>query len=268
MNRSYQAWLPSVLSVAKEAAVVIMDVYRRKTYQVQTKTDNSPVTEADLRAHQIIQQGLQAIDPSIPIISEEGEVTPYEMRSAWARCWLVDPLDGTQEFIRGSHEFTINIALIEANQPVLGVVVVPVPGDCYWAIVGEGAYMQKTDGITCPIRTKQRAHFPLKIVVSHRLTKSNPIWEQLVERVEKYEVNYCGSSLKMCLVAKGGFDLYPQPGLTSEWDTAAGHCIVEAAGGAVIDLSGHPLRYNQRRTLVNPRFYAISSRDLIQLCCG
>jgi len=266
---SYKDWIPRVLSVANEAANAILDIYNHKSYQVKSKLDNSPVTEADLVAHRIIEQGLLAIDSTLPIISEEGETIPFEVRSGWHRFWLVDPLDGTQEFIQGANEFTTNIALIEDHLPILGVVVAPALQCCYWAFRGAGAYAQIFGKEANVIHTQAPSLQPsLKVAVSRRYENIQPAWTELIKRLGKFEFIYCGSALKICLVAKGEAHLYPRLGSTSEWDTAAGQCILEAAGGQLIDLRGHTLRYNMRPTLENPGFYAISDASLIPLCCG
>lgn len=265
----YQDWIPKILSLALEAAKAINDIYDRNTYQVKEKLDTSPVTEADLCAHDIIQKGLVAIDPTLPLISEEGKIIPYEVRSRWTRYWLVDPLDGTREFIQGTGEFTVNIALIENHAPVLGVVVVPVHQHAYWAIQGEGAYAKF--GTADPIRiyTNHSPRTLLKAAVSRRLDQNTkPAWASLMERLGQPELIYCGSAWKLCLVAKGDVDLYPQLGATNEWDTAAGQCILEAAGGQLIDFSGKRLQYNLKSSLENPGFYAISDSRLIPICCG
>lgn len=265
----YQDWIPKVLSVALDAAKVINDIYERKAYQVQKKLDTSPVTEADLSAHHIIQKGLFEIDPTLPLISEEGERVPYEIRSHWPRYWLVDPLDGTHEFIKGSGEFTINIALIENHVPVLGVVIVPVYQEVYWAVKGKGAYAKIGQAESIAIQTNQLPNKPLKLAVSRRLNQdSKPEWLALMERLGQPELTYCGSAWKICLVAKGFVDLYPQLGATSEWDTAAGQCILEAAGGQMVDFTGQPLQYNVKPSLENPGFYAVSDSRLIPICCG
>jgi len=250
MTTSYIERIPSVLSVAEAAATAIVDIYRRKAYQVQSKLDNSPVTEADLRAHEILTAGLSALDPALPVISEEGEVVPFELRSQWPRFWLIDPLDGTREFIQGTGEFTINIALIENHQPVLGVVLVPERQHVYWAVRGAGAFFQMQHAAPVPLQSHLGPRSPLKVLMSRRLNQaSKPAWIALSQRLGAYELDYCGSALKICRVAQGEADLYPCLGPTREWDTAAGQCILEEAGGQLIDLEGKPLQYNTKSTL-------------------
>ncbi len=265
----YGDWIPQILSVAFEAAEAIVDIDRRNAYQVKKKLDTSPVTEADLIAHRIIQAGLTALDPLMPLLSEEGVEIPYAIRSSWPRYWLIDPLDGTREFIRGTGEFTINIALIENHMPVLGVVVVPAHQHAYWAVRGEGAYVKLATLDPMPIRTRHFQQTPVKVLASRRLNQhTKPDWIALMDRLGQAELQYCGSAWKICLVAKGEADLYPQFGTTSEWDTAAGQCILEAAGGQLVDLFGQPLKYNLKPSLKNPAFYAVSDSKLISICCG
>lgn len=265
----YQDWLPKILSVAFAAAHAIIDIYERKAYQVKKKLDTSPVTEADLRAHHIIQAGLAAIDPGLPLLSEEGNQATYKMRSRWPRYWLIDPLDGTTEFIAGTGEFTVNIALIENDRPVLGIVVVPVHRHAYWAVRGEGAYLQLSDAKPERIHTNPFPPATFKVLASRRLNQhTKPGWAALMERLGHPALQYCGSAWKICLIAKGEADVYPQFGPTSEWDTAAGQCILEAAGGQLVDWAGQPLRYNSKPSLENPAFYAISNKKLVPICCG
>lgn len=269
MNISYLEWLPKVLSVALDASKAIINVYNQDNYQTTLKLDNSPVTEADLLSHQIIEAGLQQLDPALPVLSEEGRDVSFEERTLWSRYWLVDPLDGTREFLGKSDEFTINIALIEDHQPVLGVVVAPALRQFYWAVRGDKAYFQTEGKDAHPIQTNQVRRSPLKIAISKRShNKFANAWVALEKRLGVYDLTYCGSALKMCLVARGVVDLYPRFGATSEWDTAAGQCILEVAGGQVIDLSGKPLRYNTKASLENSGFYAIGESSLASLCCG
>ncbi len=269
MSNQDKDWIPHILSIAEEASIAINDVQQRKTYQIKSKSDNSPVTEADLLAHHIIEKGLAYLDPAIPVISEEGGSIPFEVRSRWPRFWLVDPLDGTREFIRGTGEFTVNIALIENHTPVLGVIAVPRLHQQYWATKGsKEAYRQDKGEEPCLIQIASVDHL-IRIVASYRF---DPLaTESFLARLKNFgdcELTYCGSSLKICLVADGKRDLYPQIGKTSEWDTAAGHCILEAAGGQLINFKGEPLRYNERINQENPPFYALGDHKLVSICCG
>jgi 3'(2'), 5'-bisphosphate nucleotidase len=257
-------WISHLLSIAEEAACAVNEIYNSKTYNIDSKLDNSPVTEADFKAHEIIKAGLFNLDPNVPLLSEEGESVPIQTRCHWTRFWLVDPLDGTKEFIRRTGEFTINIALIENHQPVVGVVSVPQLGHYYWAIQGKGAYLRYNGREE---RLQTAFHSPLQVVVSRRSYNKSQV-ERWATRLPEYNLSYCGSSLKICLVASGERDLYPQMGKTYEWDTAAGQCILEAAGGHLVNLSGGSLQYNMSSSLENPPFYALSNRSLIPILCG
>jgi len=259
-----QDWIARLLVIAEEAAFAVNAIYHRKIYRIDSKLDNSPVTEADLRAHEIIKTGLLNLEPTLPLLSEEGEQVPAETRFNWSKFWLVDPLDGTKGFIRKTGEFTINIALIENHQPIVGVIGVPQLGHYYWAIRGKGAYFRHS-GVEKKLQTT--FHSPARVVVSRRNYQKEQV-DQWAARLGGYQLNYCSSSLKICWVANGEMDLYPQMGKTSEWDTAAGQCILEAAGGQLVDVKGVPLQYNTHSFLENPPFYAISDNRLMTILCG
>ena len=244
--------LPRVSRLSEAAGQAILEIYRQDQIQVRDKADSSPLTEADLAAHRLILRGLQDLTPGIPVLSEESGGIPYPERRQWPQFWLVDPLDGTREFIGRNDQFTVNIALVEAGIPILGVVHAPALGLTYSAAQGLGAYKGED-----PIRARPPAQAPLQVVASR--SHRNPETEQLLERLRRrygsLEVKSVGSALKFCLVAEGSAHLYPRFGPTMEWDTAAAHCIVEQAGGSVTDLKGDPLRYN-KPDLHNPLFVA------------
>jgi len=261
-------WIPDILKIVEAVGIAIVDIQQRNAYRIESKLDNSPVTEADLLAHEWIEKGLRALDPTIPILSEEGKPVPKNIRLSWSKYWLVDPLDGTRAFIQGSDEFTVNIALIENHVPVLGVIGVPRRGELYWAAQGEGAYCQQAGELQRLITSKSD-YQPKRILASQFLpTQADSGWSALLARLIPYEFRYCSSSLKICLVAKGEAELYPRMGKTYEWDLAAGHCILEEAGGQMVDLTGKVLRYNLGATLENAGFYAVAGSDLISICCG
>lgn len=252
MNRLLQALLP----IAQQAGEAILAItHSAQGMAVQHKADHSPVTRADVCAHEFITQALHLLTPTIPIISEEGKLPMVTERLSWGRCWLVDPLDGTRGFIDGSGEYTVNIALIEQHRVVMGVIYVPRQKKLYYAAEGEGAYRQ-ADGHSqriqcCSTDPKQ----PLRIAVSQY---HHAQWlSRLLGYIPKYELVRMNSSVKICLLAAGEVDIYPRFGPTSEWDTAAGQCIVEEAGGALVNLEGTALTYNARATLENPGFIAI-----------
>jgi 3'(2'), 5'-bisphosphate nucleotidase len=249
--------LEAILAIATEAGRRILDVYDRPDFDVTAKGDGSPLTAADRAAHDVIVARLASVSPGLPVLSEESTDVGYPERAAWRRFWLVDPLDGTKEFIKRNGEFTVNIALIDHGRPVLGVVYVPVTGVAYLGRSGEGAWKEK-DGKRHSIRV--RAYRGGKAIVVASRSHSGPEVDRFLERLNAREGNYetasMGSSLKLCLVAEGAADVYPRLGPTSEWDTAAAQCVVDAAGGRVVDLHGEPLRYN-KADILNPWFLVI-----------
>jgi len=263
-NTDIGSLLESVTALARRAGDRILDVYDGDDYAVEEKADNSPLTAADLASHNTIVDGLGKLTPGIAILSEESASLPYAERSAWQQYWLVDPLDGTREFIKRNGEFTVNIALIEKGVPVLGVVHVPVTGVSYTACRGRGAFKQVEDGRPAPIRIRRLDGGPVRVVGSRSHRGSS--LTAFLEKLGDHELVGMGSSLKLCLVAEGLADIYPRLGPTSEWDTAAAQCIVEQAGGKVTDTDMRPLRYNTKDSLLNPFFlvFGDDSRDWSQ----
>lgn len=251
--------LPEVVAIAKRAGAEILDVYAQP-FEVARKDDESPLTQADLRAHGVIVKSLAELTPDVPVLSEEASDIGFEVRRQWQRYWLVDPLDGTKEFVSRNGEFTVNIALIDGHAPVLGVVHVPVTNTTYYGDAATGAFRQSGDEAAKPIRVATPAAVPLRIVGSRSHAKAGSL-DGYLERLGPHTLLSVGSSLKFCLVAEGSADLYPRFGPTSEWDTAAAHAVVEAAGGAVVDLQGRPLRYNSKPELLNPHFLVFGDRS-------
>jgi len=253
-------WLDDVAAIATEAGLRILEVYNRG-FTVELKDDNSPLTEADRAAHEVIAAHLTRLTPDIPILSEESAKIDYQERATWQRFWLVDPLDGTREFVKRNGEFTVNIALVDNGQPRLGVVFVPVTGVCYLALHGRGAWKQQ-HGKRRPIHVRSFRSGRATVVASrsHRGDAVDRFLARLEKREGGYETASLGSSLKLCLVAEGAADVYPRLGPTSEWDTAAAQCVVEAAGGRVTDLDGRPLRYN-KPDILNPWFLVTGGGD-------
>jgi 3'(2'), 5'-bisphosphate nucleotidase len=252
LNRDPASLLPGVLQVVEAAGAAILEVYAAD-HGVELKADDSPLTRADSAAHAILSAGLRRLTPDIPVLSEEDEAGHLPaVRQAWAEYWLIDPLDGTKEFISRNGEFTVNVALVRGHQPVLGVVAAPVLDTVYYGIAGVGAFVARKDGKAQPIHVRRPAASPL-VVVGSRSHRGDSL-DSVLERIGPHEMRPMGSSLKFCLVAEGTADFYPRLGPTSEWDTAAAQAVVEAAGGAVTTLDGQPLRYNQRDTLLNPHF--------------
>ncbi len=249
----YNKLLAPVKAIAHQAGDAIMKIYEGH-YCVEQKSDNSPVTEADYAAHEIINKALTELTPGWPVLSEEGELVDFEQRSQWQRYWLVDPLDGTREFIKGNGEFSVNIALIENHRSVLGVIQAPVSGDCYSAVAGGGATFEAAGQNPRPIQSQQWNGGSITIAGSrsHRM----PVFCNFLEFFDDYRVLSLGSSLKSCYVAQGRADIYARFGPTSEWDTAAAQCILEEAGGGLTDMGLQPLLYNSKDSLLNPPFFS------------
>ena len=241
-----------IAAIARGAGRAIMEVYAGD-FTVTRKADDSALTEADLAAHRHIVAALGALTPELPVLSEESADIPWSERREWSRYWLVDPLDGTREFVKRNGEFTVNIALIDDGVPVLGVVHAPARGDMVHAVRGGPALRETPAGVE-PLRART-AGTPLRVAGSR--SHGDPRIAGFLSRAGAHELVPLGSSLKFCLVAGGEADVYLRYGATSEWDTAAGQCIVEAAGGQVLDLGLAPLAYNRRETLRNPDFIAV-----------
>jgi 3'(2'), 5'-bisphosphate nucleotidase len=263
MPHDLEPLIAPLLTLARRAGAAIIEVYRQPL-DVMRKADESPLTIADLRSHQLIVTGLAELTPELPILSEESGDVPYATRASWQCYWLVDPLDGTKEFLKRNDEFTVNIALIDNHAPVLGVVYVPAKAAIYWGGAGVGAFRQTQGHAVESIHVRTHASSPLRVVGSRshgsdELTKALP-------RLGPHEFVAVGSSLKFCSIAAGQADVYPRFGPTSEWDTAAAQAVVEGAGGAVLDQEGQPLRYNTKDSLLNPRFVAFgdASRDWVR----
>tara|TARA_B100000959_G_C14864231_1_gene575559 strand:- start:80 stop:1039 length:960 start_codon:yes stop_codon:yes gene_type:complete len=257
--------LEDVIGIARRAGVGILDVYDLDDFGVETKADNSPLTKADLASHEIIVAGLQALKLDIPILSEESDDIPYSVRRGWQRYFLIDPLDGTKEFINRNGEFTVNIALIKEGVPVLGVVYVPVKDVIYAGqqLEGRTVFVERAgsrrDIATRNLASRLNGKEALTVVASRRHGGAalEACLGVLQKRFPKIESTNMGSSLKLCLIAEGQADLYPRLAPTSEWDTAAAQAIVEAAGGTVVDTNLKPLQYNGKESILNPFFYVI-----------
>lgn len=241
----------ALAALAEEAGRAILAVYESEV-AVTCKEDDSPLTQADLAAHRLILERLPEIAPGIPVLSEESAPAEAAERLAWDRLFLVDPLDGTREFLKRNGEFTVNIALIEDGRPILGVIHAPALAHTLVGEPGRGAFRRQGSAW----RAIAARPAPGKPVVAGSRSHRDPLENRLLARIGPHEALPLGSSLKLCRIAEGMVDLYLRQGPTSEWDTAAGQAIVEAAGGAVVDLQGRPLRYNQRDSLRNPPFLA------------
>ena len=248
----------AVIDIARRAAAEILGIYESE-FAIQHKDDRSPLTAADLASHRCIVAGLGALTPDIPVLSEESKAIDIAQRKTWRTFWLVDPLDGTREFIKRNGEFTVNIALVEDGVATFGVIQQPVTGGLWHGAPGQGAFRRNGD-TDIAICARVPAAEPLRIAASrsHRDARTQAVLDALPGS----EVVGCGSSLKFCRIAEGAIDLYPRFGPTSEWDTAAGQAILEAAGGVVLDLQDRPFRYNQRDTLLNGDFIALGDPAL------
>ncbi|MDR7097898.1 3'(2'), 5'-bisphosphate nucleotidase [Lysobacter niabensis] len=248
-----------VIRLAQDAAAAILGIYDSE-FAVEHKDDNSPLTAADLAAHRCIVDGLARITPDIPVLSEESahEVSAAQRRQ-WTRLWLVDPLDGTREFVKRNGEFTVNIALIEDGVATFGVVQAPVTGQLWHGGATLGAF-RREQGSDATLRVRAPAMSPLRVAASrsHRDERT----QAFIDRMGDVEPMGLGSSLKFCRIADGGLDVYPRFGPTSEWDTAAGQCVLEGAGGALFDPQGRPFRYNQRERILNGDFIALGDTAL------
>ncbi|MGD8418146.1 MAG: 3'(2'),5'-bisphosphate nucleotidase CysQ [Pseudomonadales bacterium] len=253
--------LARVIELVEAAGEAILRVYETD-FDVETKQDDSPLTQADLAAHRILAEGLAQLTPEIPLFSEEADAPPFSERRRWQRYWLVDPLDGTKEFISRNGEFTVNVALIDGHRPRLGVVGVPVRSQIYVGVEDEGAYRLTRTGGGVERRAlegRRRVEADPLVVVASRSHGG----ERLERYLEALEETFgdvlrtpVGSSLKLCILAEGEADLYPRLGPTSEWDIAAAHAVLAAAGGDVWAVDGSPLTYNSKESVLNPEFFA------------
>ncbi|MDZ7660820.1 3'(2'),5'-bisphosphate nucleotidase CysQ [Thiohalophilus sp.] len=258
-HQQLKTLIDPVKRIAYEAGRRIMVIYDLG-FSVEQKHDSTPLTEADMAAHEAVEAGLRALTPQLPILSEESKPMSFAERASWPTYWLVDPLDGTREFIKRNGEFTVNIALIDDHEPILGVVYAPVIGSLYYAAHGLGAY--KRSGLDEPQRIRVREHCPDKMIIAGSRSHQTPEFKNFIAQLDNYEIISMGSALKSCLVAEGTADLYARLGPTSEWDTAAAQCIVEEAGGCMTDTRMQPLRYNTKEELLNPHFLVFGDQSI------
>ena len=256
--------LLKVCNIAIKAGEEILKYYT-KDIHVTHKDDSSPLTKADLASNKIIMNALQQLDRTIPILSEESLVE-WKERKNWTKYWLVDPLDGTKEFIKQNGEFTVNIALIENNKPILGVIFTPVKFDLYFAQKNYGSYKINSSSKLINLQEAEKIFVAnqssIKRIIGSR-SHSNQTFDSWVnQNFPNSEIVQAGSSLKFCLIAEGAADIYPRFGPTSEWDIAAGHIIVNEAGGRVNTFENIEINYNKKEDLLNPQFYAIGNYQL------
>lgn len=256
--------MDAVIELAAQAGAAILDVYEQEAFSVDNKSDDSPLTAADLASHRVLVEGLRRLTPDIPVLSEEAEIPQFSERSSWPRYWIIDPLDGTKEFVKRNGEFTVNIALVDEHIPVLGVVYVPVTRLTYSGLAGVGAWRKDDEGER-EISTRSMsgrgvsAEQPVSVVASrsHGAGAVDQWLSILRQRAGHVAICNMGSSLKLCLVAEGAADVYPRLAPTCEWDTAAAQAVVEAAGGQVVKDDMEMLRYNTRAEVLNPNFYVV-----------
>ncbi len=254
---SLSHFIEPVYALATEAGRAIVEIYRTRQFTVTEKTDRSPLTEADQVAHDILCNGLKDLTPTIPILSEEDDEVDFAIRRYWEWLWLVDPLDGTREFIRRNDQFSVNIALVYRQVAVFGLIYIPVGGECYFAYQAGGAYKQIPHEQPTVIHTRTLS-IPPVITCSRAAYGAEPLrsyLRQLQTHLGEYRHIAVGSALKSCLIAEGAVDFYPRFGPTGEWDTAAAQIIVEEAGGRLTNTQMQPLLYNARPTLINPDFF-------------
>jgi 3'(2'), 5'-bisphosphate nucleotidase len=249
--------IQDIVTIAKEAGNAIMQVYKQD-FEVEYKQDSSPLTLADKKANDIIEDGLNQLSVNFPILSEEGKEIPYEDRKHWEYFWLVDPLDGTKEFVKKNDEFTVNIALIHKDIPVLGVVYAPALDTCYWAKQGDGAFK---DGQKLPLKTVDQRN-TYKIVASRsHMSDETQAFIDGIDTDKAKELISIGSSLKICLVAEGEADIYPRLGPTMEWDTGAAHAVLSEAGKILYKYENNKYtlhKYN-KKSLLNYWFIVTSA---------
>lgn len=252
------SFLTALTDLARSAGEAIL-LDKRRTTDVSFKSDESPLTSADLASNKVILAGLGRIAPELPVMSEESKAVPFSERKSWNKYFLVDPLDGTKEFIKGKKEYTVNIALIDSGVPVLGVVYVPELSVCYSGSVVLGAFRQVDGQAPLPIKVADASAATPRVVGSS--SHASPEMLSFLDALGKHELMQFGSSLKICQVADGTADVYPRFGPTSEWDTGAGHAVVLASGGRVVTFEGRDLTYNQRESVLNPPFLVIGPED-------
>jgi len=251
--------IEQLIDISIEAGDAILEFYNSEI-DVQVKFDSSPLTKADLESNSIIVKRLKTLMPNIPILSEEEADISFDVRSKWNEYWLVDPLDGTKEFINKNGEFTVNIALIRDHKPIFGLIHLPVKKHTYWGCEDKGSFFLDQANNTRKINVSKNTNDPIRIAAS----RSHPSEEltNLLDKIKNYKLLEVGSSLKFCLIASGEADIYPRFGPTSEWDTAAGEAIARFAGGSMVDFENNNIIYNKGENLINPYFLVTTHQKL------
>ena len=258
--------LLKISNISVEAGRIILDYYN-KNLNITFKADESPLTQADLASNKLITDTIKKITPNIPILSEE-EFIEWDVRKEWKKYWLIDPLDGTKEFIKKNGEFTVNIALIENNRPTLGVIYAPVSNELYFAKKNFGSFKILTSTQLNTLDNAKKISIKInktnKVKIIGSRSHSNPILQKWVSKnFNDFQILQKGSSLKFCLIAEGFADIYPRFGPTSEWDIAAGHIILEEAGGKLKSIDNKEILYNEKEDILNPNFFAYNNIDFI-----
>jgi len=248
--------IEQLIDLSIEAGDAILEIYDSEI-DVQVKSDNSPLTKADLKSNSIIVKRLKTLVPNIPILSEEEADISFNVRSKWNEYWLIDPLDGTKEFVNKNGEFTVNIALIRDHKPIFGLIHLPIKKHTYWGCKDKGSFFLDQGNNIKKINVSNHMNQPIRIATS----RSHPSEKltNLLNKIDNYELLEVGSSLKFCLIASGEADIYPRLGPTSEWDIAAGHAIVSFAGGSIQHVDGSEIKFNEKKNYINKDFIASNS---------
>ncbi|MDG2353824.1 MAG: 3'(2'),5'-bisphosphate nucleotidase CysQ [Gammaproteobacteria bacterium] len=247
----FDSLITPLTTLTTEVGEVIMSFYKRDM-DVEVKSDQTPLTVVDQTAHQLIVEGLEKLTLGTPILSEESEEISFDERSSWSEYWLIDPLDGTRDFLEHTGEFCICIAYIKDNTPIFGMVYAPLDKIHYYTLNGQA--FKRQDGVDITLKTNAPSS-PLQVVIGHHSLQNEQLTIHLSQQAD-YEVSRLGSALKFCQIAQGRYDYYPRFGPCSEWDTAAGVCILQNAGGSVVDKNGQALKYNTKDDLLSPVFFA------------
>ena len=258
--------LLKISNISIEAGEIILDFYN-KNLDITFKNNETPLTQADLASNKFITDSIKKMSPNIPILSEE-EFVAWNIRKEWKKYWLIDPLDGTKEFIKKNGEFTVNIALIENSRPILGVIYAPVSNELYFSKKNFGSYKiltnKKLDTFDNANKISVKIEKTNQVKIIGSRSHSNPVLNKWVNRnFKEFEILQKGSSLKFCLIAEGFADIYPRFGPTSEWDIAAGHIILEEAGGRLKSIDNKEILYNEKENILNPNFFAYNNIDFI-----
>ncbi|MCS5591595.1 MAG: 3'(2'),5'-bisphosphate nucleotidase CysQ [Gammaproteobacteria bacterium] len=248
----FAALLPQLIELTSEVGECIMSLHRKKL-DITVKSDNTPLTVADETAHQLISVELERLTPGVPILSEESHEVPFSIRKDWAEYWLIDPLDGTRDFLDGNYDFCINIAYVKNNYPIFGLIYAPFSKAHYYRLPDKTSVKQ-LDNVCYSLQTSAPKRWK-NVVIGHYSAKNKHLQKHLNAKTN-FELFLLGSALKFCAIAEGKHHYYPKFGPCSEWDTAAGVCILEGAGGSVKGLDGEPLRYNTREDSISPAFLA------------